>query len=1036
MYKLKVVRKIFLFVCMMKICAFTVLAQSGIRVTGTVSDDGGLIPGVGVIVRGSTVGTTTDENGEFSIMAPSDTSVLQFRFIGYKPQEVVVGNRRIIAIIMQEEAAEIGEVVVVAFGKQKRESLVSSITTISPNELKVPSSNLTTAFAGRMSGVIAYQRSGEPGLDNAEFFIRGITSFSAGGKKDPLILIDGIEMSVNDLARVNPDDISSFSIMKDASAAALYGARGANGVILITTKEGVADQLNINVRAELSTSSNSNLVELADPITYMRLHNEAVRTRNTMIALPYTSTKIRNTELGVDPLMYPSVDWYHYLIKDRTLNQRVNANISGGGKAVQYYVSANYQHDTGILKENEENKFNNNININRVQLRSNVTVKLMPQTKGMVRFYGTFDDSQGPIRGGQDVFHMARNATPVQFLPYYPKDEANEYTKHILFGMVRGGYNNPLAEIISGYREDKKSIMLTQMEVEHLFDGELKGLFARGTVNLKRESWYNLTRAYTPFYYSPINTLDGSYRLFCHNPEYGTEYLNYAFGDKNLNNSMYAEARVGYNKIFAEKHDLNVILIGSIRSETRTEVTSIQESLPSRNFSTAGRLSYGYDSRYFIEGNFGYNGSERFSKNKRFGFFPSIGVGWMVSNEAFMEGTQSVISKLKLKATYGMVGNDQIGYLRDRFFYLSQVNMNNYGMGYYFGTDMNYYRSGISIDRYANDLVTWEIAKKLNLGIEITLFKDLEILADYFTERRENILQTRTDVPSTMGLVTVPMANVGIAQGRGFEFEIKYQKSFTPDIWLVANGNFTYATAKYVQYEEPKYPDAPWLSRVGQKLSQSWGLIAERLFIDQEEVNNSPEQTFGEYGAGDIKYRDINNDGRIDINDRVPIGYPTTPEIIYGTGFSLGMYGFDISCFIQGSARSSFYIDPSAITPFINNGQRGLMKYIADDYWSESNRNLYAFWPRLSEYYIANNCQQSTQWLSKGMFLRLKTAEIGYTVPEKISKKIGLSMLRVYLSGVNLFVWSKFKMWDPEMAGNGLGYPIQRVYNLGININF
>ena len=1018
----------------------TTVQQQGIRVTGTVSDDRGeALPGVTIVVRSNpSIGTATDASGEFSLTVPSDTSVLQFSYIGFKMQEVTVGNRRILAVTLSESTAELAEVVVVAFGTQKKESVVSSITTINPSELKIPSSNLTTAFAGRMSGVIAYQRSGEPGLDNAEFFIRGITSFSAGGKKDPLILIDGIEMSSTDLARVNPDDIASFSVMKDANSAALYGARGANGVILVTTKEGKADQLSINVRAELSTSANSELVGLADPITYMKLHNEAVTTRDFKQRKPYSPEKIYYTELGADPLKYPSVDWYDYLVKPRTFNQRVNANISGGGKAVQYYLAANYQHDTGILKETEDNLCKTNININKFQLRSNVSIKITPKTTGMVRFYGTFDENKGPLPGGAQVFSMARNATPVQFLPYYPKDKANEYTKHVLFGAAETEYTyvNPLAQIISGYRDSRASMMLTQVEMEHNFEGKLKGLFARGTFNLKRESWYNISRAYNPFYYQPATTLDGSYRLYCFNPETGTEYLSYGVGSRDIASSMYAEARVGYNKKFDEKHDLNVLLVGSIRNEVTMAAATIQQTLPMRNISTAGRLGYGYDSRYFIEGNFGYNGSERFAKKYRFGFFPSVGAGWVLSNETFMEDIKSVISNLKLKATYGLVGNDQIGNLYDRFFYLSQVDMNNYSMSYRFGTDVSYYRNGISIIRYANDLITWEVSKKTNIGVELGLFKDFEIIADYFTERRENILQTRSDIPTTMGLFSIPQANVGIAKGKGAEVEIKYQKNFTRNLWLVVNGNFTYATSRYVRYEEQFIPNSPWLSYKDQKLSQSRGLLAERLFIDEEDVNNSPAQMFGAYTAGDIKYSDINNDGKIDDFDMVPIGFPTTPEIIYGTGFSLGVYGWDVSCFFQGSARSSFMITADDITPFVNNGQRALLNYIADDHWSEENRNLYAFWPRLSEIPIHNNQRASTWWLRNGSFLRLKTAEFGYTIPEKISQRAGMSMFRIYVSGVNLLLWSKFKMWDVEMAGNGLGYPIQRVFNLGININF
>jgi TonB-linked SusC/RagA family outer membrane protein len=983
------------------------------------------------------IAVTTDIDGKYSVEClPGETLV--FSFVGCHTLERVAGDIDRVTITMEEEATEMEEVVVVAFGKQKKESVVSAITTVGTKELKVPSSNMTTAFAGRMAGVIAYQRSGEPGLDNAEFFIRGITSFSTGGKKDPLILIDGIEMTSTDLARVNPDDIFSFSVMKDANSAALYGARGANGVILVTTKEGVADKLSVNIRAEASTSANSELVELADPITYMQLHNEAVRTRDPMVALPYSSATIYNTRLGTDPVYYPSVDWYHYLIKNRTFNQRVNANITGGGKAVQYYVAANFQHDTGILKENEENKFNNNIDIKRFQLRSNVTIKLTPQTKAMIRFYGTFDDSQGPRQGGAQSFSMARNATPVKFLPYYPKDSVNLYTNHILFGAAESAsaYTNPLAQIVSGYKQSQNSMMLTQMEAEHNFSGALKGLFARGLVNLKRESYFDLQRSYTPFYYAPAITTDGSYQLYCFNPESGTEYLTYDFGGKSVISTIYAEARIGYNKTIAEKHDLNALLVASMRSITNTEVTSVQESLPQRNISTAGRLSYGYDSRYFVEANFGYNGSERFSENHRWGFFPSFGVGWIITNESFMSGLQNSLSKLKLKATYGLVGNDQIGYLSDRFFHVSQVDMAATARGYRFGTDRTYYRNGISINRYANELITWEVAKKFNVGIELSLFNDLEILADYFTETRENILQTRTDVPSTMGLVTTPQANVGVAQGSGVETELRYQKVFNSNVWMMINGNFTYAASKYKVYEEPDYSDVPWKSRVGKKLSQPYGYIAEGLFIDDEEVRNFPAQMFGEYGAGDLKYKDINDDGQINGDDAVPIGYPTTPEIIYGIGFSLGVHGFDLSCFFQGSARSSFFISPSAITPFINNGQRGLLRYIADDHWSENNRDLNAFWPRLSAHAINNNNQTSTHWLRDGAFLRLKTAEIGYTVPQRISRKVRMETFRIYLSGINLLVWSKFKMWDPEMAGNGLGYPVQRVFNLGMNINF
>lgn len=1022
-------------------------------ITGRISDinEVGII-GASVKVKGTTIGTVTDMAGHFVITVPNDNAILEITSVGYSSEEIAVKGLEEVRVTLYESTSDMEEVVITAFGTQKKESVVSAISTVTPKDLKIPSSNLTTAFAGRLSGVIAYQRSGEPGLDNAEFFIRGITSFSASGKKDPLILIDGVEMSTNDLARLNVDDIASFSVMKDASAAALYGARGANGVILVTTKVGTADRLSISLRAEQSTSFNSELVELANPITYMQLRNEAVRTRDAMVPLPYSSLKIRETDLGGDPILYPSVDWYDYLIEDHATNRRVNLNLTGGGQTVQYYLAANHQNDQGILKESEDNLFNNNIDINRLQVRSNVTIQFAPTTSGVVRAYGSFDDMTGPwaettnykgdrLSGGAAVFHWARNAIPVEFQPFYPADEANQSTNHILFGMGSelGTYVNPLAQVVSSFKESKESMMLLQLEMDHKFTGSLEGFTAMGTYNVLRKAYYDLYRGYSPFYYTPATTLDGSYRLTALNPDSGTEYLTYADGARTVTASQYGEVRLGYNKTFNDVHDINALLVGTIRSETGAIAIDsrvsdrLQASLARRNISSAGRLAYGYDSRYFLELNYGYNGTERFAKQNRFGFFPSVGAGWMVSNEKFMSGLENVITTLKLRATYGKVGNDQIGSLYDRFFYLSQVDMN--GAGYWFGMDRDY-RTGISINRYANDLITWEIATKTNIGLELGLFGDLTLLTDFFWETRENILQTREDIPTTMGLRTIPQANVGVAQGKGFETELKYQRSFANGMWAVVNGNFTYATGRFKEYEEPDFSDVPWRSRIGLKLSQPLGYIAERLFIDEEEVNNSPRQLFGEYGAGDIKYKDINNDGVINTDDLVPIGYPTTPEIIYGAGFSLGYKAFDFSAFFQGSARSSFFIAPEAITPFINRGQRGILQYIADDHWSETNRNLDAFWPRLSEYVITNNNQASTHWLRNGSFVRLKSAELGYTLPEKLTKKFNVQMLRFYASGTNLLHWSKFEMWDPEMAGNGLGYPVQRVINFGVNFNF
>jgi TonB-linked SusC/RagA family outer membrane protein len=995
------------------------------------------LPGVTIQIENSTRGVTTDIDGTFEIRAASSDKLV-FSFLGMESQTVNVGNKTYIEVTLKQAAHELDEVTVVAFGKQKKESVIASISTVQPSVLQVPSSNLTTAFAGRIAGLISYQRTGEPGQDNAQFFIRGVTSFGTG-KVDPLILIDGVEMTTEDMARLTTDDIASFSIMKDANATALYGARGANGVIMVTTKEGREGEVKIQFRAEGSFSSPTENVEFADPVTYMKLHNEAVRTRNPGTRLPYEEKKINYTERGIDPVRYPAVDWQDLLFDKNTFNQRYNLNISGGGKIARYYIAASYSKDNGILKVDKRQNFNNNIQLNKFALRSNVNVNLTPTTEAIVRLNGVFDDYQGPLDGGTDLYNKAVRANPVYFLPYYEPDEANIYTKHILFGNASSGnYLNPYAEMLKGYKSNDRSSMYVQFELKQNLDFITKGLSTRAMFNVNRFAQLEVRRQYNPFFYTLAPQIGNSqnYTLIALNPDGGTDYLDYVPGDRKMENTMYFEGALQYNTNIAEKHSLSGLMVFTLREQKNNTYNTLQLSLPQRNAGLAGRATYAFADRYFFEANFGYNGSERFSKNERWGFFPSAGVGWIVTNESFMQPYKNILSKLKLKATYGLVGNDAIGAVEDRFYYLSNLNMSDGGRGIAFGDTWGYSRPGISISRYEDPYITWEVSKKANYGIEINLWNDLEIQADYFRENRSNILQTRADIPTTMGLQATPKANIGSANGSGVDISVDYNKSFNKDFYAIIRGNFTYAASKFEVYEEPDYAsiNTPWRSHKGQKISQRWGYIAERLFLDDEEVKNSPTQTFGEYGAGDIKYKDINKDGRIDENDQVPIGYPTTPEINYGFGLSLGYKKFDFSCFFQGSDRSSFWINPSSIAPFI--GERALLQVIADSHWSEENRDIYAFWPRLSDTENSNNNQTSTWWMRNGAFMRLKTLELGYTLPEKIIQPIHSTNARIYVSGSNLFQIRKFKLWDTEQAGNPFNYPLQRVINIGFNIEF
>lgn len=1020
-------------------------------IRGTVRDSVGVLPGVSVAIKGTKIGTTTDQNGKYVLDIPDGNAVLIFSMVGFATQELPVAGKSILDVTMKSSDNGLDEVVVVAFGKQKKTDLVGSVTSIKPSELKVPSSNLTTALAGKAAGIIAYQRSGEPGADNAEFFIRGVTSF--GYKKDPLILIDGIEVTTTDMARLQADDIASFSIMKDATATSLYGSRAANGVILISTKEGKSQKAAIEVRLENSVSAPTSNVDLADPITYMRLNNEAVLTRDPLGILPYSDEKIDKTISGVNPYMFPSTDWRSALFKDYTMNQRANLNVTGGGGVARYFVAGSINQDNGILKVDQRNNFNSNINLKSYTLRSNVNVDLAKGTEVIVRMSGSFDDYSGPVTDGADIYRKVMRTNPVLFPAYYPVDAERSYLKHIMFGNYDDGSGqyllNPYSELVKGYKNYSRSMMSAQFEAKQDLKFITEGLNLQALLNVTRNTFFDVRRTYSPFWYQAgsYDKVANTYRAQLMNEETGTEYLDYNPGDRTVNSKFYMQASANYSRIFKQKHSLSGLFVFMLRNELSGAISDLQSSLPFRNVGLAGRATYGYDNKYYAEVNFGYNGSERFYETNRWGLFPSAGVAWSVSNEKWWESLKDVVTKLKLRATYGLSGNDAIGSPTDRFLYLSNVNMNDTGRGAVFGRDNGYSKNGISLSRYANNDITWETAKKTNLALELDVFRDYSFQVDVFREHRSGILMTRVATPATMGLSAQPKANIGEAVGKGIDFSFNYSHSFPTGIWLQAMTNITYATAKYLKYEEPFYDEAPWKRRAGTAISQNYGYIAERLFIDDEEALRSPRQ-FGEYGGGDIKYYDVNGDGQITALDQVPIGYPTTPEITYGFGFSLGFKNFDISTFFQGLSRESFWINAEATAPFRNylysgetlpgKPQNQLLRAYAENHWSEEHQDAYALWPRLSTTAVGNenNTQTSTWFMRSGAFLRMKQVELGYNLSQNLTKRLSMKTFRVYVNGTNLLSWSGFKLWDIEMAGNGLGYPLQRVFNLGLRATF
>ncbi|UYQ94337.1 TonB-dependent receptor [Chitinophaga horti] len=1041
-------------------------AQQKIEVKGVVTDSTGGVPEVNIAVMGQTTRFTTDAQGRFSLTANRDAT-LQFSMIGFVSRVVRLSTQKpdaagnyFLDIRLLPDQKDLNEVTIVGFGTQKKASMVSAVATVNVKDLKGPTGNLTNTLAGKVPGLISFQRSGEPGLgtDNSNFFIRGLSTFGTG-KQDPLILIDGVESSPTDMARLQPDDISDFSLLKDAAASAVYGARGANGVVLINTKQGQLGTVKFNVRGENRISSNTRNFKFADNITYMELANEATAVRSPQAILPYSQNKINHTKAGDDPVLYPNNNWLEKLIKPNTVNQGYNMNLSGGTGKARYYVAGTFNRDNGVLKVDKVNDFNSNIKLLNYSLRTNVNLNVTNTTELVFRMYGQFDDYQGPIGGGAQTFRNALTSNPVAFPALYPS-ELLPYVEHPLFGsapMVSNGaltttlFRNPYAEMVKGYRMYKSSNLQPQFELKQDLKFITPGLRLDVMTYVRRDSYFEVDRSYNPFFYNAvINPQDQTYHIKVLNDgsatsigTVGSEFLGYGEGAKTLSSRVWLQSALNYNRDFG-KHSVGGMLITYLSSFQRGNDGGVTKSLPQRNNGVSGRFTYGYDDRYMAELNFGYNGSERFAANNRYGFFPSAGVAYRVVNEAYFQPLRKVVTDMKLRATYGIAGNDAIGNQDDRFFYLSSVTMNDAAYAANFGKNEGqgtYGRPGVSVLRYANPNITWELSRQLNLGMDLKLFEDFELIVDVYKQWRSKILMNKAFTESASGLMATPMSNYGKLESKGIDLSAQYRKSFNKNLWATARGTFTYAVNERTLVDELLFdPSVAYLSARGHSVSQTWGLVAERLFVDTKEVANSPVQ-FGDVGllAGDIKYKDINKDGMVNNDDLVPIGYPTQPEIIYGFGGSAGYKNFDFSFYFQGSARSSLFIDAAAIQPFFRDSntpgtETGLLKVIADNHWSPENPNLYSFWPRLSTWRVGPNNQTSTWWMRNGNFLRLKSVDAGYTFPTM--KKAGIDMARIYFSATNLFILSNFKLWDVEMGGNGLGYPLQSVYSMGVQVNF
>ena len=886
-------------------------------ITGVVrdSDTNEPIIGASVWLKNSSVGAVTDIDGKYSITIEGVGGVLEFSYIGMKKQEIAIIDQKSINVTLQPDTEVLDEVVVVGYGSQKKESVVGAISTLDIKKLKVPGASISNVLAGQLSGVVAMTRSGEPGKNSAaDFYIRGVSSFK--GTSTPLVLVDGIE---RDLDLVDTDDIASFSILKDASASAVYGVRGANGVILITTKKGEEGKPAINVRTEFGFTSPTKRPKMLDSARWAELYNEASSTKY------YSDETIQKYREHSDPDLYPDVDWFDALFDDMAENQRVNLSITGGGDIVKYYVSGSFYNESSIYK-NAGNiyGYDSSINYNKFNFRANIDLNLTKSTVLNVNLANIYEKSFGPGFGDNDndiwgyTFNASPNAFPI------------EYSDGKLSGPSTDSGFNPWNMLVhSGYREQfwnsAQALVGVTQDIGKLWK-PLEGL----TANLKF-SWdaWNTTlqrRSKTPTFYHARGRDDQGNLIYDDNngdgewdPVHtGSESLGFAIG-RSGTMTRYLEGSLNYNRLFAEKHRVGALLLYNQKIHTNTQAGSGDAALPYKNQGLAGRVTYAFKDTYFAEVNVGYNGSENFARGHRFGFFPAAAIGWMMSNEKWFEPITNTVDMLKLKASYGKVGNDDIGGQR-RWVYESSIVG---GGNWQYGQSANQGGDGIRIGEVENLNASWEEALKLNVGIEFSLFNKVKVQADYFREERTGIFLQRAGLPAIVGISTIPYVNIGETLNQGFDSNIEYSQKIG-NVYVTARGNFTYNRNKLKNNDEPDW-EYKYQNRIGKPFGsggsmQPFGLVALGLFQSQEEIDNSPVQSFGEYRVGDIKYQDINGDGVINSQDQIAIGYTNLPEIMYGFGATAQWKNWDFNVFFQGAARTSFFLSGSSVKSLFSSG--------------------------------------------------------------------------------------------------------------------
>ena len=1025
-------KKLFILFWMSCCIVFNALAQEQLNISGTVTDaTGEALIGVSVTVKDAKgLGTITNIDGKYNIKI-QQYHTLVFSYIGYKPVSVLVkGDKKVIDVQMSEEKTNaIDEVVVTGLGTQKKLTVTGAITNVDVSQMKqFPSSNFTNALAGNVPGIIAMQSSGQPGKSTSRFWVRGISTF--GASASAMILVDGFER--NNIDDLNIEDIESFSVLKDASATAIYGSKGANGVILITTKHGKAGKININVKGEASYNTRTITPKFIDAPTYANLLNEARVTRN--LAPQYQPEELALIRSGLDPDFYPNVDWSKLLLKNGAMSYRADLSMSGGGNTARYFVSLSYVEDQGMYNTDEtlRKKYDTNANYKRWNYRMNVDIDVTPTTIIKLGVSGNLNKRNSPGLGDQylwsELFGFNALSSPVLYSNgYVPAYGNNIHQMNPWVSSTRTGYN-----------EEWDNNIQTNVTVEQKLDFITKGLSFTGRFGYDTYNSNHIYYRLWPAMYR-ANSRDSQGNIIWDKLFEETSMSQTSGGDGSRHEFL--EALLRWDRTFDKLHNFSAVsrFTQDERIQTRNIGTDIKNSVSKRNQGLAGQLTYNYALRYFIDFNFGYNGSENFADHHRYGFFPAFSLAWNVAEEPLVKKALPWLNMFKLRYSWGKVGNDNMG----RFPYLYTLDYTP-NIGYNWGSNLSSGTiPGIHYTQMASPNVTWEVARKTDFGFDFVAFDNkFSLTMDYFHEKRTGIFIQRMFLPDITGLESYPWANVGAVKSQGFDGNFQYKDHIGEINWTV-RGNITYSKNTILERDEENNVYAYQYGK-GYRVNQQRGLIALGLFRDYDDIRNSPKQSWGTVQPGDIKYKDVNGDGIVDDGDRVAIGATDTPSLIYGLGASVSWRGFDLNLHFQGAGKYTFLINSGAVNAFRDGRWGNILQGITDNRWISSDisgtketENPNAPYPRLSYGYNLNNQQSSSFWLRNGRFLRLKNLDIGYTLPKPMVNTIHLESVRIYISGQNLITWSPFKLWDPELDSRQRGqiYPITRSFTAGIQIS-